>query len=331
MSIALIGGGAWGTAFAIHLARTGKKVLLWVYEQELCTLLKETRENSYYLPGFVLPDSIQFTSDLEQVVSYADDVVISTPSFALRETVTKIAPALRTRNIVILTKGIERGRLLCMHEVVEEVLGSSKDHVATLSGPSFAKEVSQGSFTAAVIASANKQLARYFQQIIHADNFRVYVSDDIVGVELGGALKNVMAIGTGIIEGLKFGTNTQAAFVTRALAEMKRLGKALGAKENTFMGLSGMGDLILTSYGSLSRNRLFGLALATGQSAQDIIESQKNVVEGYYTIMAAHSLSAKLGIDMPITEELYKIVYEGKNIQSSLRDIITREFKEEDY
>lgn len=331
MKIAVIGAGAWGTAFAIHLARTEKQVLLWVYEEELCEILKDTRENADYLPGFVLPESIHFTTNLEEIAAYSDDIVIAMPSFALRGTIRKIAPRLALKNLLLLTKGIERETFLDMSGVIKELLGESADRLAVLSGPSFAKEVANGAFTASVIASRNKHLAQYFQQMIHSDSFRIYISDDIIGVELGGALKNVMAIGAGIIEGLKLGTNTQAAFVTRALAEMARLGKALGAKETTFMGLSGMGDLILTSYGNLSRNRLFGIELAKGKKARDIIDSQKNVVEGYYTIDAAHNLSKKLGIDMPITEELFKILYEGKDIKTSLQDIITREFKEEDY
>jgi glycerol-3-phosphate dehydrogenase (NAD(P)+) len=330
MNIAVIGAGAWGTAFASHLARTGKHVLLWVYEEELCEILKDTRENRDFLPGFALPESIHFTTNLEEIAAYSDDIVIAMPSFALRGTIGSIAHRLALKNLLVLTKGIERGTFLGMSGVIAEVIGGSADRIAVLSGPSFAKEVANGAFTASVVASQNKHLAQYFQQMVHGDSFRIYVSDDIIGVELGGALKNVMAIGAGVIEGLKLGTNTQAAFVTRALAEMKRLGKALGAKETTFMGLSGMGDLILTSYGNLSRNRLFGMELAKGKKARDIIDSQKNVVEGYYTIDAAHNLSKKLGIDMPITEELFKILYEGKNIKTSLQDIITREFKEED-
>jgi glycerol-3-phosphate dehydrogenase (NAD(P)+) len=331
MNIAVIGAGAWGTAFAIHLARTGKHVLLWVYEQELCDFLKEKRENVDYLPGFLLPESIHFTTNLEETAEYSQDIVIAMPSFALRGTIRSIAPGLASKNILLLTKGIERGTFLGMSRVIEELLGGNADRIAVLSGPSFAKEVANGTFAASVVASKSKHLAQYFQQMVHSDSFRIYISDDVIGVELGGALKNVMAIGAGVIEGLKLGTNTQAAYVTRALAEMKRLGKALGAKETTFMGLSGMGDLILTSYGNLSRNRLFGMELAKGKKAQDIIESQKNVVEGYYTIDAAHNLSKKLGIDMPITEELFKVVYEGKDIKTSLQDIITRGFKEEDY
>jgi glycerol-3-phosphate dehydrogenase (NAD(P)+) len=331
MSIAVIGAGAWGTAFAIHLARTGKHVLLWVYEQALCKILKDTRENRDFLPGFVLPEAIHFTTDLEEIVAYSDDIVIAMPSFALRGTIKRIAPGLKSKNLLVLTKGIERETFLGMSGVIAESIGGSTDRIAVLSGPSFAKEVASGAFTACVIASQSKHLAQYFQQMIHSDSFRIYVSDDVVGVELGGALKNVMAIGAGVIEGLQLGTNTQAAYLTRGLAEMKRLGKALGAKETTFMGLSGMGDLILTSYGNLSRNRLFGMELTKGKRAQDIINSQKNVVEGYYTTDAAHNLSTKLGIDMPITEELCKILYEGKDIKTSLQDIIKRGFKEEDY
>ena len=330
MKVAVIGAGAWGTAFAIHLARTGKQVLLWVYEEELCKILKETKENRDFLPGFTLPESINFTTNLEEIAAYSEDIVIAMPSFALRKTIGSIVPQLASKNILVLTKGIERGTFLGMSEVITELIGGNADRIAILSGPSFAKEVAKGSFTASVIASRNKQLAQYFQQMIHSDGFRIYISDDVIGVELGGALKNVMAIGAGVIEGLQLGTNTQAAFTTRALAEMKRLGKAIGAKETTFMGLSGMGDLILTSYGNLSRNRLFGTELAKGKKAQDIIDSQKNVVEGYYAIDAAHNLSKKLGIDMPITEELYKIVYEGKDVKTSLQDIIKRGFKEED-
>jgi glycerol-3-phosphate dehydrogenase (NAD(P)+) len=331
MTAAVIGAGAWGTAFAIHLARTGNNILLWVYEQELCDILETAKENVDFLPGFTLPESIHFTTNLEEIAAYSDDIVVAMPSFAIRGTIGKIASGLALKNLLVLTKGIESETFLGMSGVIAELTGGGGDHIAVLSGPSFAKEVAGGAFTASVIASQNKPLAQYFQRKIHSDNFRIYVTDDVIGVELGGALKNVMAIGAGVIEGLRLGTNTQAAFVTRALAEIKRLGKALNAKETTFMGLSGMGDLILTSYGNLSRNRLFGIELAKGKKAQDIIDSQKNVVEGYYTTDAAYNLSRKLGIDMPITEELFRILYEGKDIKISLRDIIKRGFKEEDY
>ena len=203
MSIAVIGAGAWGTAFAIHLARTGKQVLLWVYEEELCEVLKKTRENRDFLPGFVLPESIHFTTNLEEIAAYSDDIVIAMPSFALRGTIKKIAPGLASKNLLVLTKGIERGTFLGMSGVIAELIGGKRDHIAVLSGPSFAKEVANGAFTASVVASRNKHLAQYFQQMVHSDSFRIYISDDVIGVELGGALKNVMAIGAGVIEGLQ--------------------------------------------------------------------------------------------------------------------------------
>ncbi len=327
--IGIIGAGAWGTAVAMHLARKGIRVLLWVYEKDLLNTLKNEQENRLYLPGFALSENIQFTDDLNELVVSTEDIVIATPSFAVRDTLGPISRGLRKKRMLILTKGFETETLLRMSEVVEDLAGREA-FIASLSGPSFAKELAEGNFTSVVVASKNRDISHYFQRTIHNDNFRIYTSDDIVGVELGGAMKNVMAIGAGIIEGLKLGTNTQAAFITRALAEIKRLGKALGAKETTFMGLSGMGDLILTAYGNLSRNRAFGAELAKGRSPEDIIHLQKTVVEGYYTIKAAHNLATTSGIEMPITEELYKIVYGGKSLEASLNEIKMRVLKEED-
>lgn len=329
MDIGVIGAGAWGTAFSIHLARKGRRVLLWVYEPELCKILKKDRENTYYLPGFTLPEQIIFTENLEKLAVSSDDIVIATPSFAMRSVIERVSKTISNKNTLILTKGLEQTTLFRMSEVAEEILGQDA-HIGVLSGPSFAKEVAKGAFTSVVVSSKDKELSLYFQIVIHDDYFRVYTSDDIVGVELGGAMKNVMAIGAGIIEGLNLGTNTEAAFITRALAEIKRLGKALGAKETTFMGLSGIGDLILTSYGHLSRNRQFGIELSKGKKPEDIIKLQKVVVEGYYTIDAAYRFAKKLGIEMPITEELYKIVYKGKDLQASLNDITSRGLKEEE-
>ena len=328
-NIGVIGAGAWGTAVAMHLARKGLRVLLWVYERELCETLRANRENSLYLPSFSLPDSMDFTDSLEALVASAADIVIATPSFATRATITPVSGVLRNKNILILTKGFEIETLLRMSEVVTETVGHDS-RVAVLSGPSFAKEVAEGAFTSVVVSSGDHDLSYYLQRTIHGDNFRVYTSRDVIGVELGGAMKNVMAIGAGIIEGLGLGSNTRAAFITRALAEIKRLGKALGAKETTFMGLSGMGDLILTAYGNLSRNRAFGLELAKGTRPEDIIRTQKTVVEGYYTIKAAYTLAVKAGIEMPITRELYRIAYEDKSLGASLTEIKTRVLKEED-
>lgn len=329
MKIGLIGAGAWGTAFALHLARTGKEVLLWVFEKELFDIAEKTKENSYYLPGFALTDNIAFTNDIKSIPEFSGNIIFATPSFALRKTAAMISEELSDKRVLILTKGIENGTNLFMSEVIKEIT-PGRAGIASLSGPSFAKEVAEGLFTSTVIASNDKELSLYFQKIIHSNTFRVYTSDDIAGVELGGAMKNIMAIGAGIIQGLNLGTNTLAAYITRSLAELKRLGRSFGARDTTFMGLSGMGDLILTSYGKLSRNRFFGVELAQGKKAAEIIEGQKSVVEGYYTVKAAYDLSRKLNVAMPITEELYKIIYEGKNIQASLQDIISREYKEED-
>ncbi len=329
MSIAVIGGGAWGTACAIHLARKGAPVLLWLYEPELCDIIKRTRENSIYLPGVRIPESIECTHFLEQAAETSDSIVIATPSFALTSVLQKAAPHLSGKNILILTKGLETETLSGMSEAALRIVGGQA-RVAVLSGPSFAKEVASGVFTAVVIASRQKEVSGHFQAMLHNERLRVYTSDDVVGVELGGALKNVMAIGAGMIEGLKLGSNTQAAYITRALAEIRRLGKALGARDATFMGLSGLGDLVLTCTGPLSRNRQFGIELALGRKASEIVAGQKSVVEGYYTIDAAYRLSKKRHVEMPITEELYRIVYEEKDIRASLEDITTRVYKEEE-
>lgn len=329
MRVAVIGAGAWGTAFSMQLAGRGHTVILWVYERELLRAMGETRENSFYLPGCILPGGIEFTSDLRAAVDSSDDIIVATPSFALRTTLAGVSSLLAGKRILVLTKGLETETLSRMSQVIDDLLGGPTS-TAVLSGPSFALEVARKAFTSVVVASAEKDLARYFQDMSHDERFRVYTSQDVVGVELGGALKNVMAIGAGIIEGLCLGSNTLAAYITRALAEIKRLGKKLGAREITFMGLSGMGDLILTCTGPLSRNRMFGVELARGKNPREVIASQKAVVEGFYTVDAASRLSKTLGIEMPITEELYRIVYEGKDIRTSFDDIRRREIKDED-
>lgn len=327
IEVAVIGAGAWGTAFAVHLARTGKKSLLWVYEPDLLEVIQRERMNTYYLPDYRLPDAIQFTNDLARAADTCNDVIVAVPSFALRSILQSVSEVLRGKRLLILTKGLERATYLRMSQIAADVVGSDAQ-IAVLSGPSFAQEVVESSFTSVVIASANKDLSLHFQLFSHADTFRVYTTDDVVGVELGGAMKNVMAIGAGIIYGLHLGDNTLAAYITRALAEVKRLGQAMGARETTFMGLSGIGDLILTCTGPLSRNRMFGVELITRKPEQ-ILATQKTVVEGYYTTDAAYNLAKSLAVEMPITEELYSIIYGGKDIITSIGDIQKREVKEE--
>ncbi|MCX7856869.1 MAG: NAD(P)-dependent glycerol-3-phosphate dehydrogenase [Deltaproteobacteria bacterium] len=328
--ITVIGAGAWGTAFSMHLSRLGNSVCLWVYENDLYDILSKKRENTYYLPGFYIPESIQFTTDFNVATKYSNDIVVSVPSHAFRSVLEKIKDGSEGKKFLILTKGLDFQTSKRMSEIVKEILGQRKVKVAVLSGPSFAKEVASGVFTSVVVASEDRFCSKYFQRMLHSTNFRVYTTDDLIGVELGGALKNVMAIGAGIIQGLSLGTNTLSAYITRALAEMKRFGKALGARESTFMGLSGMGDLILTSFGPLSRNRWFGIELANGKNAKDLIESQRYVIEGYYSLKAVYNLSKKIGVEMPIVSELFYIVFEGKDIRASMRDITERAMKDED-
>ncbi len=329
MDLSVIGAGAWGTAFAVHLARKGHSVLLWAYEKELHEILVHKRENLLYLPGAEIPELVRFTTSLGAAADFAEDIILAPPSFALRTILTRMAQRLVRKNLLILTKGLERETLLRMSQVAAEA-STNNGATAVLSGPSFAKEVAEGAFTSVVVASEERDVGTYFQSMCHSDDFRVYTTDDVIGVELGGALKNVMAIGAGILEGLGLGTNSQAAFLTRALAEIKRLGKAAGARETTFMGLSGVGDLILTCYGALSRNRRFGLDLSQGAAAAGIIASQKTVVEGFYTIDAARKLAQKFGVEMPITEELYRVIYGDKPLAASISDLKQRAFKAED-
>jgi len=329
MNIGVIGAGAWGTAFSFQLARRGHRVLLWAYEPELPTLVRERRENVLFLPGVTLPEDLDFSNDLGEVAGFSDDVVVAAPSFALRSILMSGNGSFSKKRVLILTKGLETTTLSTMSKVAGEVLGDSTS-LAVLSGPSFAAEVARGLFTSVVVASVDKRLSLHFQEMSHDERFRVYTTQDVVGVELGGALKNVMAIGAGIIEGLGLGHNTLAAYITRGLAEIKRLGARLGARETTFTGLSGIGDLILTCNGPLSRNRMFGIDLTKGRKALEVIRSQKAVVEGFYTIRAAYTLSQSLDIEMPITEELYRVVYEGKDIRASFDDICRRAIKEED-
>lgn len=328
--VSVIGAGAWGSAFSIHLTRRKKKVLLWVFEPELLDILKRTRENAYYLRDFRLPEGIDFTNDLKEACSYSRDLVIAVPSFAFRDILEKMKEWIKGKRMLILTKGLDAKTFKRMSEIALEVSGGINLEVAVLSGPSFAKEVAQGLFTSAVVASESIETSRYFQDMIHGPDFRIYTSADVIGVEIGGALKNVMAIGAGIIQGLGLGNNTLSAYITRALAEMKRFGKAFGAKEVTFLGLSGVGDLVLTSFGPLSRNRSFGYEIAKGKSPKELILSSRGVVEGFYTLEAAYNLSRMKGIYMPITSEIYRIIYEGKSISESLWDLTRTKGKEEE-
>lgn len=330
--VAVIGAGAWGTALAIHSARAGHPVRLWVFEPELLALLRATCENPWYLPGIPLPDAVTPVGSLAEAADGADPVIVAVPSHVVRAVVRDLAPVLppRTR-VVSATKGLDEERFARVSEVLAECLPShGRERIAVLSGPSFAVEVAQGRPTAAVLASRDMELARELQVVLASATFRLYTQGDVVGVELGGALKNVMAIAAGISDGLGLGDNARAALLTRGLAEMTRLGVALGARAATFAGLSGIGDLILTCTGALSRNRRLGLALATGTSLAEWQASTRSVAEGVRTARAAIALARSVGVDTPIAVEVASVLFEGKPAREALLALLQREVRPEE-
>jgi len=329
-TVGVIGAGAWGTAFSVHLARMGHEVVLWAYEKELVDIMASERENRLYLPQVRIPEGVTPTHDLARACG-ADIIAIACPSRFFRRIAIQVAEHLPRETLtLILTKGLEDETLLCMTEVMAEVLTQDEmRRVAVLSGPSFAREVAEGDPTDVVVAAPCREVALRIQREFHAPLFRVYTSDDVIGVQIGGALKNVIAIAAGGCDGLGFGLNARAALITRGLAELTRLGVAKGAKPLTFLGLAGIGDLVLTCTGDLSRNRTFGKRVARGESPTDVIESMKAVVEGYYAAAAGYKLSRKLDVDMPITEQVYQVLHEGKSILDALKDLLKREFKDE--
>ena len=326
---AVVGAGSWGTALANLLAANGWRVRLWARNPALADAMRRERRNPRYLAEFPLADGVEPTSDLAEAVSGAAIVVASTPSHAVREVMGAAAPHLEAGAIVVSTsKGVENDSLKRMTEVLAEVLGEDR-RLAVLSGPSFAVEVSRGVPTAVTVASRDGAVAEAARDAFAAPRFRVYTSTDVIGVELGGAVKNVIAIATGIVDGLAYGDNARAALVTRGLAEMSRLGTALGGERLTFMGLAGLGDLVLTCTGDLSRNRAVGLRLGRGQSLEEILADMTMVAEGVRTTRSVRDLAARADVQMPITEEVHEILYHAKRPEVSVEQLMTREFKPE--
>jgi glycerol-3-phosphate dehydrogenase (NAD(P)+) len=321
----------WGTTLADLLARNNNSVTLWVYEQDLVESMSRTRVNDLYLPGFVLADNLTFTGELAAAVEGSDLLVLVPPSQVMRAVLTRAAPNISAETLLVsASKGIENETLKTMSEVLEEVLppASGKNPVF-LSGPSFAREVAAGMPTAVVAASRERETARQVQEVFSTPSFRVYTNDDVVGVELGGALKNVIALAAGVSDGLGFGYNTRAALITRGLAEISRMGLAMGANPATFSGLAGMGDLVLTCTGDMSRNRTVGMELGRGRSLQEILAGMKMVAEGVKTTLSAYQLAEKLNVEVPITEQMYRILYEGKDPRQAVTDLMLRELKAE--
>ncbi len=314
------------------MARTGHAPRLWVYEAELLGLLRETRENPWFLPGVRLPERVQPVGSLAEAAADAELVVVAVPSHVVRRVAADLAPHLPAGAAVLsAAKGIEDDRYARVSEILAEVLPARhRDRIAVLSGPTFALEVGQGRPTAAVLAAADSELARRLQRTLATPTFRLYTQTDVIGVELGGALKNVIAIAAGISDGLDLGMNARAALLTRGLAEMSRLGVALGARPRTFAGLAGIGDLILTCTGQLSRNRKLGLALAAGTSLAEWQTGTRSVAEGVLTTRAALALGRKVGVATPITAEVGAVLFEGKPPREALTSLLSREVRPEE-
>ncbi len=328
--IAVIGAGSWGTTLANLLAKKGYPVTLWAYEPEVAAAVEERRENPVFLPGIALDARLRATSDLASAVSERGVVVVVSPSQHVRRVMSQAAPSLADDALVVsASKGIETTSLKTMAEVLAETIPNAAGRTCFLSGPSFALEVAQEQPTAVTVAAENEAVARRAQELFQTDYFRVYTTDDVRGVELGGALKNVIALAAGMVAGLGYGHNTMAALITRGVAEMVRLGIALGAKPLTFAGLAGIGDLVLTCTGALSRNRRVGMLLGQGHSLDEILAEMKMVAEGVATTQAAHALAQREGVEMPILAEVHAVLFEGRHPREAVSNLMMREPKAE--
>jgi glycerol-3-phosphate dehydrogenase (NAD(P)+) len=329
--IAVVGAGNWGTALSIVLAGFGHSVRLWAYEKEVVESIRSRRENQVFMPGIRLPETVVPSTELEEVVENSELLLTAVPSHVCRSIYTRMLPCLRPEMIIVsATKGIETQSLLRMSEVIQSVIGSSfVPRLAVLSGPSFAREVVLGDPTAVVVASRDRDAARRVQSAFSSRILRLYTSSDVTGVELGGAVKNVIAIAAGVIEGLGLGHNPTAALITRGLAEITRLACARGGRRETLAGLAGMGDLVLTCTGDLSRNRTVGVQLGRGQKLPEIIGSMRMVAEGIKTTGATVALAARENIEMPITQQVQKILEGETSPLDAIRELMERTLKDE--
>lgn len=333
MKCAVIGAGSWGTALAAVLAKNGHDTVLWARETEVVAQIRDTRTNGVFLPDVLLPDSLRATTDLPSAVLGAGLVVSVAPAQFVSVVMEGAAPHLASDAIVVsASKGIEINTLRRMDEVMDEVLSTSqKERFSVLSGPSFAVEVARGEPTAVVVASRSEEAARTVQSRFQNRHFRVYTGPDVIGVELGGALKNVIALGAGVAAGLGFGHNTLAALMTRGLAEITRLGVAMGARRETFSGLAGMGDLVLTCTGDLSRNRTVGVRLGRGETLEAILGETRSVAEGVKTVEAVVELAARYDVEMPIANEVHAVLTQGRDPREALDNLMSRDPKPEEW
>ncbi len=328
-SISILGAGSWGTALALLAARNGCDTLLWGHNAKHVALLEQAGQNQRYLPGFLFPDKLRVTDNLQQAINYSSLLLITVPSHAFKNTLLKIKPFLgHNSNVVWATKGFDCESGCLLSDVVTEILGG---HVATavLAGPTFALEVAADLPTAITIASSSENLISQLTQVLHNQRFRTYTSTDMVGVQVGGACKNVLAIAAGIADGLGFGANTRAALITRGLTEIMRIGIKLGGQSDTFMGLAGLGDLILTCTDNQSRNRRFGLALGQGRDRQQAADEIAQEIEGISAAREAYALSHKYQVEMPITEQVYKVLFNGLDPKLAVNNLLARDQKSE--
>jgi len=328
-AIAVLGAGSWGTALAIQLCRAGGPVTLWGHEPELMADINAARCNERYLPNIPLPEQLLLDADLTSAMADVQDVLVVVPSHAFRAVLTRLPPLLKSgARLAWATKGLESGSGKLLHEVAEEVLGRDIA-TAVVSGPTFAREVAEGLPTAVTVASTDAVFAADMAARLHSKTFRAYTNDDVAGVEVGGAVKNVLAIAAGIADGLGYGANARTALITRGLAEMMRLGETLHGQRETFMGLAGLGDLVLTCTDNQSRNRKLGLALGQGKRLEEALAAIDQVVEGVQTAREVHDLALSQGVDMPITEQVYAVLYEARKPKDAVQALLNRDQKSE--
>ncbi|HZU65646.1 MAG TPA: NAD(P)H-dependent glycerol-3-phosphate dehydrogenase [Ktedonobacteraceae bacterium] len=330
VSAGIIGSGAWGTTLALLLAGKGTATTLWEHNPERAAEMQAQRENRLFLPGFRFPDSLQVTSDIREAVQGKDMLVLVTPSQRMRENVRLLAPYVEKGSVLVsASKGIEIGTLKRMTEIIAEELPDAAHRVAALSGPNISREVAEGKPTAAVVAAYEQDIAVHARSLLSTQRFRLYTVNDVVGVELGGALKNIIAIGAGINDGMGYGDSSKAAFITRGLAEISRLGIAAGAHPLTFAGLAGIGDLVATCASPLSRNHRLGQRLAAGEKLPDILASTRTVAEGVSTTRAALQLATRFDVEMPITSQLSLVLFEGLDPKKAVPELMMRDLKDE--
>lgn len=328
-NISVYGAGSWGTALALQLARNHINVLLWDFNADAIADYQAARENTHFLAGIPFPDNLQCTDTLEACIHHSHNQLIVVPSHGFRQLLEKLSPQLTPQhNIVWATKGLEVGTGKLLHQVAEEILDKNTPY-GLVSGPTFALEVAQGLPTAMTVATTTPELSRSTAAAFQGDNFRVYTSDDILGVELGGAVKNVLAIAAGISDGLGFGANARAAIITRGLAEIMRLGESMGAKSETIMGLAGIGDLVLTCTDNQSRNRRLGLALGKGQSTEEALREIGQAVEGAKSSSCIELLAQRANVEMPICSEVHRIVHENLDPKIAVKELLSRHIRSE--